>query len=172
MDHGAKFGAHCIKEDCEWNSDLKRHIERDGIKPILAKVKYPQTNGKLERWFGKYQKHRQAFSSLLGYEQKYELFTRSETWAGAKYFRDYTTAYLDWQEQILPKPKGAYLEHDDALKIFERHGIRAYSQALALLGYKVKWSGLDPDNAEILRVQAQISKAWRLQRWLLGEKCP
>ena len=42
-------------------------------------------------------------------------------------------------------------KHNDALKIFERHGIRAYSQALALLGYKVKWSGLDPDNAEILR---------------------
>ena len=42
-------------------------------------------------------------------------------------------------------------KHDDALTIFERHGIRAYSQALALLGYKVKWSGLDPDNAEILK---------------------
>ena len=42
-------------------------------------------------------------------------------------------------------------KHNDALKVFERHGIRAYSQALALLGYKVKWSGLDPDNAEILK---------------------
>lgn len=42
-------------------------------------------------------------------------------------------------------------KHDDALKIFVRHGIRAYSQALTLLGYKVKWSGLDPDNAEILK---------------------
>jgi hypothetical protein len=42
-------------------------------------------------------------------------------------------------------------KHDEALKIFERYGIRAYSQALALLGYKVKWSGLDPENAEILK---------------------
>jgi hypothetical protein len=32
-------------------------------------------------------------------------------------------------------------KHDDGLKIFERHGIRSYSQALALQGYKVKWSG-------------------------------
>lgn len=40
-------------------------------------------------------------------------------------------------------------KHNDALIVFERHGVRAYSQALALLGYKVKWSGLDPDNAEI-----------------------
>ena len=43
-------------------------------------------------------------------------------------------------------------KHDDALKIFERHGIKAYSQALSLLGYRVKWSGLDPENAEILKV--------------------
>ncbi|VVB62644.1 Uncharacterised protein [uncultured archaeon] len=42
-------------------------------------------------------------------------------------------------------------KHDDALKIFERYGIRAHSQALAFLGYKVKWSGLDPENAEIFK---------------------
>jgi predicted nuclease of restriction endonuclease-like RecB superfamily len=43
-------------------------------------------------------------------------------------------------------------KHDDALKIFEKYDIKAYSQALSLLGYRVKWSGLDPDNAEILTV--------------------
>jgi hypothetical protein len=43
-------------------------------------------------------------------------------------------------------------KHDDARKIFERYGIKAYSQALSLLGYKVKWSGLDPDNAEIQKI--------------------
>jgi predicted nuclease of restriction endonuclease-like RecB superfamily len=43
-------------------------------------------------------------------------------------------------------------KHDEALKIFERYGIKAYSQALAMLGYKVKWSGLDPENAEIMKV--------------------
>jgi hypothetical protein len=42
--------------------------------------------------------------------------------------------------------------HVDALKIFERYGIKAYSQALSLLGYRVKWSGLDPENAEILKM--------------------
>jgi len=43
-------------------------------------------------------------------------------------------------------------KHDDALKIFERYGIKAYSQALSLLGYRVKWSGLNPENAEIVRI--------------------
>jgi predicted mannosyl-3-phosphoglycerate phosphatase (HAD superfamily) len=42
-------------------------------------------------------------------------------------------------------------KHDDALKIFERYGIRAYSQALAILGYKVKWTGLNTEKAEILK---------------------
>jgi uncharacterized protein len=43
-------------------------------------------------------------------------------------------------------------KHDNALKIFEKYDIKAYSQALSLLGYRVKWSGLDPENAEILKV--------------------
>ena len=43
-------------------------------------------------------------------------------------------------------------KHGDALKIFEKYRIKACSQALSLLGYKVKWSGLDPENAEILKI--------------------
>jgi hypothetical protein len=42
-------------------------------------------------------------------------------------------------------------KHNEAIEIFEEYGIRAHSQVLALLGYKVKWSGLDPENAEILK---------------------
>jgi predicted nuclease of restriction endonuclease-like RecB superfamily len=43
-------------------------------------------------------------------------------------------------------------KHDAAIKIFEGYGIKAYSQALSLLGYRVKWSGLDPENAEIVKM--------------------
>ena len=43
-------------------------------------------------------------------------------------------------------------KHSDALKIFEKYGIVACSQALNMLRYKVKWSGLDPDNAEIQKI--------------------
>jgi putative transposase len=71
MDHGAEFGAHRIHEDGKWNSDFKKHLERHGIKPILAKVKHPQTNGKLERWFGEYQRHRLAFSSFEEFRDWY-----------------------------------------------------------------------------------------------------
>ena len=42
-------------------------------------------------------------------------------------------------------------KHAVALEIFNRYGIKAQSQVLQSLGYKVKWSGLDPENAEILK---------------------
>ena len=57
--------------------------------------------------------------------------------------------------QVLETIQGELMgmkKHVDALKIFEGYGIKAYSQALSLLGYKVKWSGLDPENAEIVKI--------------------
>jgi hypothetical protein len=43
-------------------------------------------------------------------------------------------------------------KHGDAIKIFERYGIKAHGQVLGVLGYKVRWSGLDPENAEIVEM--------------------
>ncbi len=57
--------------------------------------------------------------------------------------------------QVLETIQGELMgvtKHSDALKIFEKYGIKASSQALSLLGYKVKWSGLDPENAEIIKI--------------------
>jgi putative transposase len=71
MDHGAEFGANRVHPDGKWDSDFKKHIERHGIKPILARVKHPQTNGKLERWFGEYKRHRLAFSSFEEFREWY-----------------------------------------------------------------------------------------------------
>jgi len=54
MDHGSEFGAHRIHDDGSWSSEFKDHLKKYGIKPILARAKHPQTNGKLERFFGEY----------------------------------------------------------------------------------------------------------------------
>lgn len=40
--------------------------------------------------------------------------------------------------------------HSEALRIFERYGLKGHSSILQFLGFKVKWSGLDPESAEIL----------------------
>ncbi|MDD1752492.1 MAG: hypothetical protein LUQ38_05315 [Methanotrichaceae archaeon] len=54
MDHGSEFGAHRVPENGKWEGQFKTHLEKHGIKPILARVKHPQTNGKLEKWFDAY----------------------------------------------------------------------------------------------------------------------
>jgi len=64
LDHGSEFGAHRIHEDGSWNSEFKDGLEKYGIKPILARVKHPQTNGKLEKWFDTYRRFRWDFGSF------------------------------------------------------------------------------------------------------------
>jgi putative transposase len=64
MDHGSEFGAHRVHEDGAWNGGFKQHLEKYSIKPILGSVAHPQTNGKLERFFQEYKRHRSVFSSI------------------------------------------------------------------------------------------------------------
>ncbi|AAM03804.1 integrase [Methanosarcina acetivorans C2A] len=71
MDHGSEFGAHRINKDGSWDSDFKRCIEELGIKPILARVRHPQTNGKIEKWFDTYQRFRGEFESFEEFVQWY-----------------------------------------------------------------------------------------------------
>ncbi len=40
--------------------------------------------------------------------------------------------------------------HSEAIKIFEKYGVKGHCSILEFLGYKVKWSGLDPENAQII----------------------
>ncbi len=56
--------------------------------------------------------------------------------------------------QVLEALQGEFdgvKKYDDAVKILNEHGIKAHAQALELLGYKVKWSGISPENAEIVK---------------------
>jgi hypothetical protein len=54
--------------------------------------------------------------------------------------------------QVIEKLRGelkGVKKYDDAVKILNSHGIKAHALALEFLGYKVKWSGISPENAEI-----------------------
>jgi transposase InsO family protein len=50
---------------------IQRSPKRDGIKPILARVKQTRTNGKLERFFGKYENQWSAFRSFEDFIGQY-----------------------------------------------------------------------------------------------------
>jgi len=64
MDHGSEFGAHRRNSDGSWDSEFKQFLTKHNILPILARVKHPQTNGKIEKWFHTYQRFRSEFDSL------------------------------------------------------------------------------------------------------------
>jgi len=63
-DNGSEFGAHRRNGRKEWDSRFKRYVEFLGIKLITARVKHPQTNGKIEKFFDCYNRYRDDFNSL------------------------------------------------------------------------------------------------------------
>jgi transposase InsO family protein len=62
-DHGAQFVANIT----DGNSRFKEYLKSKGIKQILCRIKHPQSNGKVEKWFETYDRHRHAFEKLEGF---------------------------------------------------------------------------------------------------------
>jgi len=63
-DHGSEFYAN--KRDKKGNAKHKfeKYCRENGINQILCSVSHPQTNGKLEKFFDIYDKHRWEFNNL------------------------------------------------------------------------------------------------------------
>ena len=57
-DHGTQF----IKQK-DMKSSFANFLREEGIKQILCRIKHPQSNGKVEKFFDLYKNHRHAFSS-------------------------------------------------------------------------------------------------------------
>lgn len=57
-DHGTQF----IKQE-GMKSGFADFLKSEGIKQILCRIKHPQSNGKVEKWFQVYKNHRHAFNS-------------------------------------------------------------------------------------------------------------
>ena len=58
-DHGSQFTS-----NIGGDSTFAAFLEGKGIKQILCRIKHPQSNGKIEKWFGCYDRHREAFNSI------------------------------------------------------------------------------------------------------------
>ena len=58
-DHGSQFIS-----NIDGKSRFKDFLKKNDIKQILCRIKHPQGNGKIEKWFGIYDKHRFAFKSI------------------------------------------------------------------------------------------------------------
>ena len=58
-DHGSQFIS-----NLGGDSRFVAFLDKKEIKQILCRIKHPQSNGKIEKWFGCYDKHREAFKSI------------------------------------------------------------------------------------------------------------
>jgi len=66
-DHGSQFTSNVI----DGNSQFQAFLHANGIRPILCRIKHPQSNGKVEKWFETYDGHRFAFQTPEAFVQWY-----------------------------------------------------------------------------------------------------
>jgi putative transposase len=65
-DHGSQFTSNRSGEN-----KFKKFLDENGIKQILCRIKHPQSNGKVERVFSTYERHRDAFPTPQAYQHWY-----------------------------------------------------------------------------------------------------
>ena len=64
-DHGTQFFCNKPNENGELGkNEFQLFLESEGIKHILCRYKHPQSNGKQEKWFDTYERHRAKFKTL------------------------------------------------------------------------------------------------------------
>ena len=63
-DHGAQFYANKRDKEGEAEHSFEQYLKSQGVKHILCRYNHPQSNGKVERWFQEYKKHRGDFPTL------------------------------------------------------------------------------------------------------------
>lgn len=70
-DHGTQYFAN--KRDKEGNAEhaFETFLKEHNIKPVLCRYKHPQSNGKIERWWGIYETHRKRFNTFQDFVNWY-----------------------------------------------------------------------------------------------------
>lgn len=70
-DRGTQFYANKKDVNGEGESSFSEFLNDNGIKHIVARVKHPQTNGKIEKWFDTYEKNRFRFKDFSNFVNWY-----------------------------------------------------------------------------------------------------
>jgi putative transposase len=63
-DHGTQFYSEKKDKRGKANHPYENLLEKEGIKQILCGINHPQTNGKEEKWFDFYERHRGSFNNM------------------------------------------------------------------------------------------------------------
>jgi putative transposase len=59
----SNYGTQFIKTIANDYCRFQEFLREKGIKHILCRIKHPQSNGKIEKWFSIYKNHRKAFKT-------------------------------------------------------------------------------------------------------------
>ncbi|MFC6764662.1 integrase core domain-containing protein [Natrinema soli] len=70
-DHGTEFYANTRDDHGEADHQFESYLADNDIKQTLCQVGRPQSNGKIERFFQTYEKHRWRFDSLEAFLEYY-----------------------------------------------------------------------------------------------------
>ncbi len=70
-DHGSQFYANKKDKNDESESQFEVFLVKNGINHIKARVKHPQTNGKVEKWYDLYERHRSKFETFTDFVNWY-----------------------------------------------------------------------------------------------------
>ena len=68
-DRGSQFT--CNHEGFVDSSSFEHHLQREDIEHVRCRPKHPQTNGKIEKWFDTYERHRDAFNCSEDFKHWY-----------------------------------------------------------------------------------------------------
>jgi putative transposase len=63
-DRGSQFYANKKDKNGNSESSFEAFLKESDIKHIKARVKHPQTNGKIEKWYDLYERHRSKFENF------------------------------------------------------------------------------------------------------------
>jgi len=70
-DNGSQFCSPAGQKGVEGETEYQRVLKRNGIQQVRTRNHHPQTNGKLERFFGTYASHRHRFKTLGAFVKWY-----------------------------------------------------------------------------------------------------
>ena len=74
-DHGSQF-----MNNMNGYSEFQEFLKLNEIKHIKCKIKHPQSNGKVERWFDCYERHRKAFKNQEDFLKWYNEVRPHRSW--------------------------------------------------------------------------------------------
>ena len=111
-DHGTQFWASRRAPKGQTQHSFEMFLQEQNVKHILCRIKHPQSNGKVERWFQEYKKHRKSFKTFNEFVDWYnrrphgslDLDTPEQTfWQRLQPF--VLGRFLEWNEKTTTKMK-------------------------------------------------------------------